>query len=149
MELWSKRVECEFLQESLRDLSVEKLFCKLNDGRYLVYYPRDYHAHRITMQSRNSHIGRFTEEFCLRLISSVLPNKDYFTVRNVICEEIGLTKHSGADIAICASNNHQQKAKDILCIIEVKMSLVWNWELQTDGKLEICSDYTKHSAIPG
>jgi len=101
------------------------------------------------MQSRNSHIGKYTEEFCIRLLSSILVNTEYYPVRNVICEEIGLTKHSGADIAICKSKGRYKKAKDIICIIEVKMSLVWNWELHSDARLELYSDYNKHSAIPG
>ena len=42
---------------------------------------------------------------------------------------------SPADAVISKSNNIIQQPEDILIIIEVKMSVVWNWELRNKNKL--------------
>ena len=46
-----------------------------------------------------------------------------------MCDEIGLTKQSPADVAICTSIDKFQRAENIRALFEVKMSIVWNWEL--------------------
>jgi len=56
---------------------------------------------------------------------------------------------SPADIAISRSKSINQRAEDILAIIEVKMSIVWNWELQKSKSLSCIGDYKSHQGNPG
>jgi hypothetical protein len=72
-------------------------------------------------------------------------------VSDVVCREVDLTKNSPADLAFCKSPGKTQKAIDIVAIFEVKMSIVWNWELRMDGEkseLNCIGDYTMHKGNP-
>lgn len=61
MNLWNNNVEIEFFNESLKKFaSKEKLFYNLNGG-YFAYIPKDMAKQNLTLQSRNSLIGHFTE----------------------------------------------------------------------------------------
>jgi hypothetical protein len=55
---------------------------------------------------------------------------------------------SPADIVISKHNNTNQNPEDILAIIEVKMSIVWNWEFRSD-ELICIGDYKTHQGNPG
>ncbi|MEM4260253.1 MAG: hypothetical protein QXG00_03380 [Candidatus Woesearchaeota archaeon] len=73
-------------------------------------------------------------------------------MRNVVCEELELTSGSPADVAICKKDSISQKPEDIIAIFEVKMSVVWNWELQKNGSkqsLKCLGDYKTHQGNPG
>jgi len=73
-------------------------------------------------------------------------------VQGVVCEEIGLTQQSAADVAICKSKDIIQKPENIVMIFVVKMSIVWNWELKQIGKggeLVCIGDYKTHQGNPG
>ncbi len=97
-------------------------------------------------------IGNYTEKWSADLLSEFAQNKGYYVVQGAICSEIGLPKISGADVAICRNKNINQRAEDILLIIEVKMSVVWNWELKSKADEEelIClGDYRTHQGNPG
>lgn len=151
-QLWSKEKEIEFFTESRKFATPEQLFYVSNDKRYFAYWPYSYRGVKTTLQSRNSLIGSFTEKYSVELLQDYALKNNWFSVQGVICEEIGLTRQSSADVAICKSNDVIQKPENILIIFEVKMSIVWNWELkQKEGKEElIClGDYKSHQGNPG
>ena len=56
---------------------------------------------------------------------------------------------SPADVVISKSKNINQRPEDIVAIIEVKMSIVWNWELQGGKILSCIGDYKTHQGNPG
>ena len=73
-----------------------------------------------------------------------------FAVNGVISESIGLSNQSPADVAICKTKDKYQNPKDILTIIEVKMSIVWNWEFDPiENTLTCLGDYRTHQGNPG
>lgn len=151
-QLWTKEKEIEFFVESRKFATPEKLFYVSDDKRYFAYWPKFYKGKKSTLQSRNSLIGNFTEKYSVDLLQNFASKHNWFAVQGVTCEEIGLPPQSSADVAICKSKDVNQKPDNILMIFEVKMSIVWNWELkQNDEKEElIClGDYKSHEGNPG
>jgi len=151
-DLWTRDADERFFRGSLeRGLSVAQLFYTTHDGRKLAYWPKAYKKRGATLQSRNAPIGDFTEQFAADLLEPLAEATGTRVVRNVVCEEIGLGKQSPADVGLCTSTHRVQRAENIRLIVEVKMSVVWNWELLTEEgiyKLRCIGDYTTHSASP-
>ena len=148
IELWNKEVEKRFFAESVKFATPEQLFYVTDKNRYLAYWPKGYDGKKSTLQSRNALIGNFTEKWTTDLIQEVVKDKGLFAVQGAICDEIALTNMSPADVVISRNKNINQQVEDILAIIEVKMSIVWNWELQ--GKSLSCiGDYKTHQGNPG
>ncbi|OGU31094.1 MAG: hypothetical protein A2057_12455 [Ignavibacteria bacterium GWA2_35_9] len=151
-QLWSKEKEIEFFIESRKFATPEQLFYVSDDKRYFAYWPKSYKGEKATLQSRNSLIGSFTEKYSVDLLQDFASKHNWFSVQGVVCEEIGLTQQSSADVAICKSKDIVQKAENILIIFEVKMSIVWNWELKLNKRKEevIClGDFKSHQGNPG
>lgn len=148
-KLWNKEVEKRFLNEAVKFCSPEQLFYVTNDNKYLAYWPKGYEGEKSTLQSRNSLIGKFTEKWTADLLQNIIKDKGLYAVAGAICEEIALTKMSPADVAISKNKNITQKPEDILAIIEVKMSIVWNWEFKKDKTLLCVGDYKAHTGNPG
>ena len=151
-QLWTKEKEIEFFTESRKFATPEQLFYVSDDKRYFAYWPKSYKGIKTTLQSRNSLIGKFTEKYSVDLLQDFSSKHNWFSVQGVVCDEIGLTQQSSADVAICKTKDIIQKSENILMIFEVKMSVVWNWELrQNDNKEElIClGDYKSHQGNPG
>ena len=148
LALWSKTKEKEFFTESRTFASSEQLFYLSDDGHYYAYWPKTYTGRKTTLQSRNSLIGNFTEKYSVDLLQNFANSKNLFAVQGVICEEIGLSNRSPADVVFCRTRNTEQRAKDIFAIFEVKMSIVWNWEL-IDSNLVCLGDYKTHIGNPG
>ena len=148
-KLWSKEAEKLFFNEYGDFTSEDKLFYELEDNRLLSYYPKDYKGHKNTLQSRNTLIGKFTEKYTLDLIKSLITDDRLYAVQSVQSPEIGLTRYSPADIAITTKNSNILKPSEIEMIFEVKMSLLWNWELNkhTETLIEK-GDYTTHTGNP-
>ncbi len=152
IKLWSKETEKDFFIKSLQIASPEKLFYLTEDGRYLAYWPKDYRGRKTTLQSRNAFIGAYTEKWSQKILAKIAEDFNGFAVRNVVCEGLGLTRASPADVAICKTNSNFQKPEDIIAIFEVKMSIVWNWELiknNTNYSLKCLGDYRTHNGNPG
>ena len=82
------------------------------------------------------------------LLREFASSKGLFAVKDVVCNELDLTKQSPADVAICTSESQFQRAENIRALFEVKMSIVWNWEL-INGEIRCLGDYTTHSGNPG
>jgi len=148
MELWDKEVEKRFFTESFHFASPEQLFYVTNDNRYVAYWPKKYRSKKSTLQSRNSLIGNFTEKWTTDLIQKIVSDKGLHAVQGAICDEIALTNMSPADVVISNNKSINQRPEDILAIIEVKMSVVWNWELH-NGMLSCIGDYKTHQGNPG
>ncbi|PKL50861.1 MAG: hypothetical protein CVV37_07000 [Nitrospira bacterium HGW-Nitrospira-1] len=149
MELWNKDVESKFFTESVKFATPEQLFYVTDKNRYLAYWPKGYDGKKSTLQSRNALIGNFTEKWTTDLIQEVVKDKGLFAVQGAICDEIALTNMSPADVVISKSKNINQRPEDIVAIIEVKMSIVWNWELQGEKTLSCIGDYKTHQGNPG
>jgi len=150
--LWNKQQEIDFFTKSLKVATPEQLFYVSEDGRYYAYWPKSYGGEKETLQSRNAFIGSFTEMWCKDLFEEIAQGMNGYIVEKVVCDEIGLSTKSPADLAVCKTRNKIQEAKNILLIIEVKMSVVWNWELKRAGSkqnLACLGDYRTHSGNPG
>ena len=148
IELWNKEIEKRFFTESVKFATPEQLFYVTDENRYFSYWPKGYNGKKSTLQSRNALIGNFTEKWTTDLIQEVIKDKELFAVQGAICDEIALTNMSPADVVISRNKNINQQPEDILAIIEVKMSIVWNWELR--GRALSCiGDYKTHQGNPG
>ncbi len=149
-QLWNKDVEKEFFTKTLEVATPEQLFYVTKDGEYLAYWPKNYKWTKTTLQSRNAFIGGFTEKWTQKLLEEIAEETKAFTVQRVICEDIGLSARSPADVAICKTKQQNQRPENILMIIEVKMSIVWNWKYNpSTGELNSIGDYTTHQGNPG
>lgn len=150
--LWDKDVEKKFFTESMGFATPEQLFYVTDNDKYVAYWPKGYPGEKSTLQSRNSLIGNFTEKWTTDLIQKVINGKGLFAVQGAICEEIALSNMSPADVVISKKKTINQSPEDILAIIEVKMSIVWNWEFKKDKSgvnLTCIGDYKTHQGNPG
>ena len=148
--LWNQEQEKLFFIKSLEVASTEQLFYITEDHRYVAYWPRKYSDKKTTLQSRNAIIGTYTERWVADLINEIANEVGGFAVNGVISESIGLSNQSPADVAICKTKDKYQNPKDILTIIEVKMSIVWNWEFDPiENTLTCLGDYRTHQGNPG
>ena len=148
--LWNQQQEQKFFIQLLKSVKPEQLFYTTQNNQYVAYWLKNYEGTKTTLQSRNSFIGSYTEQYVAQLFSRIAMQVNGYAIQNVVCESIGLTKKSTADVAICKTNNTVQKPEDILMIVEVKMSVVWNWEFIPTNEQVICiGDYTTHKGTPG
>ena len=147
--LWNQEVERSFFEKSMQGFaSPEQLFYLANDDRFLAYWPKGYKGKKSTLQSRNSLIGRFTETWINELIQNCVKAQNLFAVQGAVCEEIELTGKSPADVVIARKKSIHLNPEDIVVIFEVKMSVVWNWELK-NNELICLGDYKTHQGNPG
>ena len=147
--LWNQEVERIFFQKAMLDFaSPEQLFYLTHDSQFLAYWPKGYKGRKSTLQSRNSLIGQFTETWINQLIQNCVKAQNLFAVQGAVCKEIELTEKSPADVVIARKKSVHLNPEDILVIFEVKMSVVWNWELR-DSQLICLGDYKTHQGNPG
>lgn len=150
--LWNQDQEKDFFTKSLQFAQPEQLFYITHDKKYYAYWPKVYAYEKSTLQSRNSFIGIYTEKYTADLFNELAKEVGGYSVTGVICEEIGLTKTSRADVAICKTKDVVQKPENIMLIFEVKMSIVWNWEYfpkeKPDFQLVCIGDYKIHQGNP-
>jgi len=149
--LWDKNQERDFFIKTLKLANPEKLFYSTKEANFFAYWVKGYKGEKTTLQSRNSFIGSYTEKWTTELLSEIAHTIGGYAVTKVVCEEIALSKQSPADVAICKSKQTAQRPQDILMIIEVKMSVVWNWEFIPRGEdfeLECKGDYNTHQGNP-
>ncbi|MBC8489690.1 MAG: hypothetical protein H8D45_27030 [Bacteroidetes bacterium] len=147
-DLWTKEKEIEFFNDSGKFATPEQLFYFGDDSRYYAYWPKSYKGKKSTLQSRNALIGNFTEKYSVDLLQDFANSKGLYAVQGAICNEIGLTPQSPADVVLSRKKQREQKTKDITAIFEVKMSIVWNWELK-NNKLICLGDFKTHKGNPG
>lgn len=149
--LWNKEQEIDFFKNSRKIATPAQLFYLSDDKKYLAYWPKKYEGEKTTLQSRNAFIGNYTEKWCAELLKDFADKVKGHIVQDVVCEEIGLTKQSPADVALCKTRDIVQRAENIILLLEVKMSVVWNWELKKSGGKEelVClGDYNSHQGNP-
>lgn len=147
MELWNKNHEKQFFINSLKSASLNQLFYQSEKGRFYSYWPKDYKGRKSTLQSRNSLIGAFTENYVSELFEFL--TDDLYVIRQAQIPSIGINSSSPADVVISTKNKRILSAEDVKAIFEVKMSLVWNWEydLSSNRLIEI-GDYRSHQGKP-
>ncbi len=152
VNLWNKEQESDFFTKSLAVASPEQLFYTTKDKKYYAYWPKSYKGIKTTLQSRNAFIGAYTEKWALEILQASAKELNAYAVRNVVCEELELTRGSPADVTICKTDSVLQKAENIIAIFEVKMSVVWNWELLKKNSkftLKCLGDFKTHRGNPG
>ena len=148
--LWNKNEERRFFRSALEIATPEQLFYLTEDGRYLAYWPKGYKGKKSTLQSRNAFIGSYTEKWVKSLLTPLAEEFNAYAIHNVVCEEIGIGKRSSADVAIVKTPQRIQKSENILLLVEVKMSIVWNWEyIPSSEEIKYIGDYTTHQGNPG
>lgn len=147
--LWTSETEVEFFKQALAHFaSPEQLFYKLSRG-YFAYIPKGSDAEGQTLQSRNALIGQFTENWARNLLSPIAEELNLFAVNGVICEELGLTRQSSADIAFCTTNSVNQQAGNVKLLFEVKMSVVSNYQFdKKTNSIAFVGDYKTHKGNP-
>lgn len=117
--LWTREKEIQFFEEASNFATPEQLFYKADDSRYYAYWPKSYKGKKTTLQSRNALIGNFTEKFSVDLLQNFANSQKLYAVQNVICEELGLTSQSPADVTLCKRKQREQIPTDIKAIFEV------------------------------
>lgn len=150
--MWTEDIEKEFFRKSLASTAKENLFNRSDDNKYYAYWPKSYTGKKSTLQSRNALIGKFTEQFCVDRLSRFAESKGLYAVQGAVCKEIGLPPGSEADVVLSKSNSEKQNARDIIAIFEVKMSIVWNWELtfiNNTPQFNQIGSYQSHRGTPG
>lgn len=148
MTLWNNDIEIQFFIEALKNFaSPEKLFYNLPSG-YFTYVPKGSDAEGQTLQSRNSLIGQFTEKWSKTLFEPIAKELGLHAVSSVVCDELGLSRQSSADLAFCTTNNTVQKAENIKLLFEIKMSVVSNYKYTHPNNVEYVGDYKQHKGNP-
>jgi len=148
MNLWNNNIEIQFFKEALKNFaSPEQLFYYLQ-GNYYAYIPKGYNSEGKALQSRNSLIGQFTEKWCKTLFEPVAKEFGLYAVNSVVCDKIGLTKQSSADLAFCTTEHTVQRPENIKLIFEIKMSVVSNYQFTQPNNIEFIGDYKQHKGNP-
>lgn len=148
MALWNNDTEIQFFTEALRNFaSPEQLFYNLSGG-YFAYVPKGADAEGQTLQSRNSLIGQFTEKWSKSLFEPIANRLGLYAVNSVVCEELGLTRQSSADLAFCTTNKTNQNPENIKLLFEIKMSIVSNYRYTEPTNIEFIGDYKQHKGNP-
>jgi len=148
MNLWNNDTETLFFKEALKNFaSPEQLFYKLKDG-YFAYIPKGADAEGQTLQSRNSLIGQFTEKWSKTIFEPIANELGLFAVNSVVCDEIGVSRQSNADLALCTTNSSVQKPENIKLLFEIKMSIVSNYKYINPKSIKFVGDYKQHCGNP-
>lgn len=149
MRLWNKNQEKLFFINSINLAFPSQLFYRTEDGKYLAYWPKGYRGKKSTLQSRNSLIGKYTEDWVCNLFDSLIADDDLFIVKQAKIPALGITSRSPADIVIATADKKILKPSEVKIIFEVKMSIVWNWQYDINsGKLTEIGDYRTHQGKP-
>ena len=149
MRLWNKHQEKLFFINSKSFASPEQLFYRTDDGRYLAYWPKRYKGRKTTLQARNSLIGNVTEKWVSDLFDALIEDENLHIVQQARIPSVGITSKSPADIAIATEDKKILKASEVKLICEVKMSLVWNWQYDSElDRVTEVGDFRTHQGKP-
>ena len=149
MRLWNKNHEKLFFIKSKEVAFPSQLFYKTNDGRHVAYWPKGYRGRKSTLQSRNSLIGNFTEDWVENLFAQLIDDENLYIIKQARIPSLGITSRSPADIVIATANKKILKASEVKVIFEVKMSIVWNWQYdETTGEVKEIGDFKSHQGKP-
>lgn len=148
MTLWNNDTEIQFFTDALKSFaSPEQLFYNLKSGNF-AYVPKGLSAEGQTLQSRNSLIGQFTEKWSKTVFEPIASELGLFAVNSVVCDELGLTRQSTADLAFCTTNQTNQSPENIKLLFEIKMSVVSNYKFTHPNKVKFIGDYKQHKGNP-
>ncbi len=145
--MWTIQDEVNFFNHAINLSSIENLMVNVR-GRYYAFQPKNDDVKVNTPQSRNSFIGSTTEKWCKDFFSQIAKQNNLYAVNGVVCEEIGLTRQSAADLAFCTSEETIQSPDNIKLIFEIKMGIVNNYFYNDNAAFEFCGDYTTHKGNP-
>lgn len=148
MSLWNNDNEIEFFRASLQNFATPEQIFYFLQNEYYAYVPKGYSAEGQTINSRNSLIGKFTETWCKSIFDSVANSLDLYAVNGVICDELGLTRSSPADMAFCSTNAIQQEPSNIKLLFEIKMSIISNYKFTAPHSVVWIGDYHQHNGNP-
>ena len=149
MRLWNKNQEKLFFIKSKEVAFPSQLFYKTNDGRHVAYWPKGYRGRKSTLQSRNSLIGNFTEDWVENLFKQLIDDENLYIIKQARIPSLGITSRSPADIVIATVNKKILKASEVKVIFEVRMSIVWNWQYdETTGEVKEIGDFKSHQGKP-
>jgi len=149
LDLWNIETEKKFFIEALKNFATpEQLFYKFGE-EYFAYIKKGQQNDGQTLQSRNSLIGQFTERWCKKLLVPIANELGLYAVNGVVCNELGLSNRSDADIAFCTTNSTRQISENIKLIFEVKMSIVSNYKYSHQSNtIQYIGDYKTHKGNP-
>lgn len=145
--MWTRQDEVTFFYDASKMASIEKLMVKVRN-RYYAFSPKQENEDVKTPQSRNGLIGAKTEKWCKELFSDIARSNNLFAVNGVICNEIGLSSQSSADLAFCTTESINQPSENIKLIFEIKMGIVNNYLYDDNHEFAFCGDYTTHKGNP-
>lgn len=148
--MWTQETEAQFFRWAIdeRGCSLETLFYKVGN-RYLFYLPNGTRGQGDVRQGRNPLVGEFTEKWAEKFLAPIVSEVGLHLVRNVTVPAWGLVGQRAADLAICRTSSRSPKPSDVVALLEVKMSLVWNWEWQPAQKTVSCiGDFRTHQGRP-
>lgn len=145
--MWSIQDELNFFNGALSFSSIENLMMSVR-GRYYAFQPKNDDSKVSVPNSRNALIGVNTERWCKELFRSIARQNNLYAVNGVVCDEIGLSRQSSADLAFCTTPDVFQKPENIKLIFEIKMGIVNNYFFNDNADFEFCGDYTTHKGNP-
>lgn len=145
-DMWSINDELKFFNDAIQVASIESLMVNVRNN-YYAFLPRVETASVNTPQARNALIGANTERWCKDLFSDIARQNGLYAVNGVVCNEIGLSPQSAADLAFCTTNNTIQSPDNIKLIFEIKMGIVNNY-VYNENNFNWCGDYTSHKGNP-
>jgi hypothetical protein len=148
--MWTKKAERKFFSWTFkkREAKPEQLFYCVED-KHFFYLPTGIRGQGQVMQARNSWVGEFTEKWAEKFLKPIVKELGLHLVRKAVIAEWGLVKQRAADLAICRKPELQQPEIDVIALIEVKMSIVWNWEWKPqEGKIVCAGDFQTHQGRP-
>ena len=105
-----------------------------------------------SFNQRNALVADATERFALQLFqqainSSKVMASRFFVKRNVVSPQLEMRGATAADLAILSRDTDGPVSpNEIECILEVKMSVIWNWA--QNNKEEPIADYDGHAGRP-
>ncbi len=155
--MWNPEKEKAFIRST--DAVVwATISCKRCDYRYEAFFKKTEPKNcpkcggelaSTTPQGRNSPVSVFTEKYASEIFGEALQKAGYDDLevkRDIVCKSLDLTSRSAADMAIVKKGitGRVYEPDQIKVVFEVKMSLIWNWELSDDGELKMVADYDKH-----
>ena len=157
-ELWSAKVEQSMVEDSM----LQTVYCDKQCGYSIRSFFNGKSAKCAkcgsglkvnTLNGRNANVSGKTENFALELLKSVAKDisseldQKVFAKRGVECPNLGLTGRSKADLALLSQDMEGPvPVVAIKCLLEVKMSFIWNWK---EGDLaKPVADYDGHQGKP-
>ncbi len=145
--MWTIDDEVRFFNDATQIAPIERLMVNVHN-KYYAFLPKDENVSVNTPQARNALIGANTEKWCKELFSSIARQNGLYAVNGVICNEIGLSSQSAADLAFCTSDKTIQSPDNIKLIFEIKMGIVNNYVYNDNNEFDWCGYYTSHKGNP-